>query len=501
MRTEQFLEHHGIERNPFADEDAQTDPVFKQHCIGVTRHPSWDKVYGAPDDPATSIVFGEKGSGKTAMKLQIVQQLAEYNRQNPERRVYVIEYDDFNPFLDRFRDRMRLGRRRADKALKHWKLWDHMDAILTIGVTSLADQLLETNKSDDGAARGIDPDLAGQLDRYQARDLLLLAACYDQSVSDTFLGRWHRLRKRLKYWTILAQWDFGLGIAVTVGIVVLMIALAIGGHFGWLKPVWLYALGLAAGWSPWLWRAGKNLRRAWSVVRRQRVGNREVNPLRRILMQFSPSELTSQPLPNKDRTDDRYELLHKFQAIIKAFGFQGIVVLVDRVDEPHLINGSADLMRALVWPLLDNKFLKQPDIGLKMMLPIELSAFVDRENREFYERARLDKQNMIPALEWTSEALYDLANARIQACAAEGRKPSLADLLDETVDRTRLMTVLDSLRVPRHLFKFLYRLLVDHCNAHTDDAPVWRIDVSRFESVYAVYSRQQSAHDRGLGAG
>jgi len=31
-------------------------------------------------------------------------------------------------------------------------------------------------------------------------------------------------------------------------------------------------------------------------------------------------------------------------------------VLVDRVDEPHLINGSAELMKSLVWPMLDNKF-------------------------------------------------------------------------------------------------------------------------------------------------
>ena len=501
MQIQQFLEHYGIEQNPFADEDAQTDPVFKQHCIGVTRHPAWDKVYGTPAEPATSIVFGEKGSGKTAMKLQISRQLAEYNRQNPGGRVYVIEYDDFNPFLDRFRDRLRRGRGRADKVLKQWKFWDHMDAILTLGVTSLVERLLEAPPADRSAETAGDPVRDARFDRHQARDLLLLAAFYDQSVSETFLGRWHRLRRRLRFWTVLAQWDFALGIAVTVSVVALLIALAVGGHFNWLKPVWLYALVLLAGWSPWLWRAGKCLRRAWSVVRRHRVGNREVNPLRRILMQFSPGELTSQPMPNKDRTDDRYELLYKFQGILKSLGFGGIIVLVDRVDEPHLINGSAELMRSLVWPLLDNKFLKQPGIGLKLMLPIELSHFIDRENREFYERARLDKQNMIPALEWTSEALYDLANARIQACAAEGRRPALTEFFDNTLDRARLMAALKSLRVPRHLFKFLYRLLVDHCNAHTDDAPVWQINASRFEAVFAVYSRQQEAYERGLGAG
>ena len=111
MRIQQFLLHHHISRNPFAEEDAQTDPVFKDHCIASTYHPTWDKVYGDPNEPATSIVFGEKGSGKTALRLQIAQQLAEHNRRQPQRRLYVIEYDDFNPFLDRFRDKL-VGRRR-----------------------------------------------------------------------------------------------------------------------------------------------------------------------------------------------------------------------------------------------------------------------------------------------------------------------------------------------------------------------------------------------------
>ena len=112
MKTQQFLEHHGIRTNPFAEEDAQTDPVFKDYCISSTHHPTWDKIYGDPAEPATSIVFGEKGSGKTAMRLQIVRHLEDYNRAHPSERVFVIEYDDFNPFLDRFRDRFGARRRR-----------------------------------------------------------------------------------------------------------------------------------------------------------------------------------------------------------------------------------------------------------------------------------------------------------------------------------------------------------------------------------------------------
>ena len=64
--------------------------------------------------------------------------------------------------------------------------------------------------------------------------------------------------------------------------------------------------------------------------------------------------------------------LAKLQNVLRTLGFSGIVVLVDRVDEPYLINGSAELMRALVWPLLDNKLLKHPGIGFKLLLPSEL---------------------------------------------------------------------------------------------------------------------------------
>jgi hypothetical protein len=51
------------------------------------------------------------------------------------------------------------------------------------------------------------------------------------------------------------------------------------------------------------------------------------------------------------------------------------------------------------------------------------------------------------------------------------------------------------------LFKFLYRLLVAHCNAHTDDRPEWEISKETFEATLAVYTRDQDAVDRGLQAG
>ncbi len=468
--------------------------MFKDYCIASTHHPTWDKIYGDPTEPATSIVFGEKGSGKTAMRLQIVRHLSDYNRAHPHSRVWVIEYDDFNPFLDRFRDRFVARHRRADRVLLDWKLWDHMDAILSLGVTELVDRVLESKHASDSPTNEMNPADVRSLDRHQARDLLLLAACYDQSTAETKKGRWRRLRRKLRYHSWLAHWDLAVGFVGTLAIFGLMAYLQ---NWTWLEAPWIY-LAAAATWIAWLVRLAQRFWLASGVSRSVRVGKHATNQLRRILTKIRAADLAGQPLPRKQRTDDRYEMLAKFQGILRTLGFHGIVVLVDRVDEPHLINGSVEQMRALLWPMLDNKFLKHPGIGFKLLLPIELSQYIDREDRDFYQRARLDKQNLMPSLEWTGEALYDVASARIKACAMPDAKPTLRDLFDPAISDRRLVDAFRGLRVPRHLFKFMYRLFVAHCNAYTDDEPGWKISSERFESVLALYSRDQDAFDRGL---
>jgi hypothetical protein len=497
MRIRQFLEHHGMAENPFADEDAQTDLIFKGYCITNTYHPTWEKIYGNPGEPATSIVFGEKGSGKTAMALQIVRHLADYNAEHPQGRAFVVRYDDFNPFLDRFRERFSGRRRRAERVLQQWKLWDHMDAILSLAVTQLVDRILGSKQASHPAAMDTGPLAIESLDRSEVRDILLLAACYDQSTSENVLDRWHRLRRKLRFPIWRSRWDWAVGIAVTVGTLGLVAGL---GAWGWLATVWPY-LAITAGWLPRLWRMAKWFWRAGSVVRSTRVLNHNTNLLRRILTDLAGRHLVGQPLPAVRRTDDRYELLAKLQNVLRSLGFDGVIVLVDRVDEPYLINGSSDLMRALMWPLLDNKFLKHPGVGFKLLLPAELSYFIDREDRDFHQRARLDKQNLVRSLEWTGQSLFDLAEARMKAVAADGSNPSLLGLFQESVDEKRLVDALRRLRVPRHLFKFLYRLIVTHINAHKDDEPVWKISSETFETVLALYQREQEAFDRTVGAG
>ncbi|HEY1064741.1 MAG TPA: hypothetical protein VGE52_01465, partial [Pirellulales bacterium] len=235
-----------------------------------------------------------------------------------------------------------------------------------------------------------------------------------------------------------------------------------------------------------------------SIVRHMRVGMRDTGPLRSVLMRFSNDELSGHPFPNKQRSDDRYELLQKFFGVVKQMGYAGVIVIVDRVDEPDLVGGSAERMKAIIWPMLDNKFLKQKGLGVKLLLPIELTHFIDKEDSAFYQRSRLDKQNLIRSLEWTGEALYDLASSRLEACSVPGKKTNLQELFDPLVSERRLLDAFRSLRVPRHLFKFMYRLLMAHCNAYTDAEPVWKISAETFETSLALYRRDQEAFDQGL---
>lgn len=544
MNIQSFLEHHGIVRNPFAEEDAQTDQVFKEYCISSAYHPIWDKVYGDPCEPSTAMIFGPKGSGKTAMRLQIDRHLQKYNQDNPNKRVFIIRYDDFNPFLDHFCERMnKRTSRKPEKVLDAWKLWDHMDAILCLGVTKLGDEIVASSKDPNGM---IDKATLKNLDRTAARDMLMLASSYDQSSEGSFKKRWETLRKKMRYGNLGAKKRWLLAV-VWSSLVVIFFALwflrpianeqpreaapvevrvtndaetHLVGHlliredepvkanrsgvatfFGWFNSIfgnqrpafkwlWLAPLLMMLGSLPYIVRWIKCHSMALGIRKHMRVGKREVGPVRRTLMQIPAKEMASQPLPRYDRTDDRYELLQKFQSVLKQLGFTGTIVLFDRIDEPHLTGGKPELMRRFVWPLLDNKLLKHPGLGFKMMLPQELYRDMEREPREFHERARLDKQNVIPAFEWSGEALYDLARARMKACAAQGKSPEPKDLFADEVDYKRLLASYQALRVPRHLFRFLYRVLVDHCNRYTDSEPEFKIQAETFETVHAVYTRE-----------
>ncbi len=489
MKIDQFLKHHGITGNPFSEEDAQTDTVFKRACLDTIHHPAWDKFFGSPTDPSTALVFGEKGSGKTALRLQVTSELESYNAAHPDARVFVISYDDFNPFLDHFRDSVKA--RDAGEALQRWRLQDHMDAILALGVTQLIDAL--NSEKMDLTALTLD----------QRRDLLLLAALYDQSTREPIEKRWSRLRRRSGFRPLWSRRDLQVGFGTTLAVLILIAAFR-GIRTPQILP-WLL-VPILLGWLYWGWRLARAEWHARAIRKAVRVLSRDPAALRWELLWFQPNELGGQPLPSTVRGggEERYELFRKFQGLLATLGYQGILVLVDRVDEPQLIEGDPRKMRALIWPLLDHKFLRHPGIGFKLLLPIELAYYLEKEDKEFYDRARPDKLNLIKPLRWTGPSLYDLAGDRLKACSngsADGGGPRLRQIIDEAVTDDSLKDALGNLRTPRQLFKFLHRLLEEHCHRHTEDAPRWTVDADTFRTTYTSHIRDLDAFDRGYGHG
>lgn len=487
MNLQDFLQHHHLAHNPFAEEDAQTDAVFKQHCIDSTFHPAWDKVFGSPADPSTSIVFGQKGSGKTAMRLQLDKHIRAYNRQNPDARVFVIHYDDFNGYIGHMQAHLGgWSTRKPEKVLGHFGIQDHMDAILAQGVTALVDQVLQTSQSSLNPDAAVRQDAVDRLDKNQRADLLLLATSYDQSMLGNTSVRWEQLRSRLRIpkWQASVDWLIAwLGSAIAAAVFAWLF------YRGDLKLVtaavgFIVVALLVSG--KYLWRLFHCYARARQMSRNCRVRRQSISEQARLMLKQPWSRWASEPMPVDRVSASRYELLEKFQHILRTLGFPGILVLVDRVDEPQLVNGQPERMRLLVWPLLDNKLLKHPGVGFKLLLPQELQYFVDRETREFHERARLDKQNVIAGFDWTGEALFDLTSARMKACAEPGFTPMPTDLFDPAIDAQRLIGAMRDLRVPRNLFRFLYRVVSEHCKKYTASQPQYKVAVSTFESVLAV---------------
>ena len=488
MNIKTFLEYWRIDRDPFMDEEARHDEVLLRLIDESFEHFEMPKILGDLRHPSSAVVFGEKGSGKTAIRMQIEARIDAHNRKHPDERVFMIAYDDLNPVLDRLARRTRTGD--SLRTLRAMTLNDHIDGILSIAVPAMVDRALVRNrpqgarpaagKGADGMA--IDRRSLGWLERNVRSDLRLLQVLYDRSEGSRERGR--ALARRLRDWRISRvrplRW-----LAI-----LLWVLFAVGGVYaGFFEPpgpAWAAMTGLGAlgaltlgvsglAFADWL----RTRRIARGLSHQLRVLDRDVEWFRRGLERL-PRELLDSPiLPVDDLDEARYELLRRFCRATSQLGFVSVIVLVDRVDEPTLVNGETSRMQAVVWPMLNNKFLQQPGFAVKMMLPIELRFAVQAESKDFFQAARLDKQNMIERLQWSGPTLYDLCNRRIRACmkdADEHAEPlSLCDLFDDETSRTDVLATLDQMRQPRDAFKLLHQIMRHHCESVTEEDAVWSI--------------------------
>ncbi len=524
MNLQQFFEHWHIVENPFRGEEARNDAVFARMSslssgdpAAAALHSDFEKVLGDPTRPTTSIVFGEKGSGKTAMRLQIEARLARHNRENPKSRLFVVLYDDLNGFLDRLQSRLarrsessrRSRSSRRDQSaepdltdvFKRVRLVDHIDAMLSIAVTRLVSGILRRGRPTDDPSLPPVGDLH-PLDRAARRDLLILQALYD--AADHPEERTKRLRRLLHLppppavlWKTLVV----LGAIPPLAFVVWSILNPEGGRDLWRLVVLVTLLLL---WGAILFRrlVFDRVRMntlAHKLQRQLRVLDRSHRSLARAVDSLPKGDRDPVHLPVTETEDTRYAMLGRLRRVLAGLGYAGTVVIIDRVDEPRLVAGDAERMRLLIWPLMSNKFLQQEGMGFKLLLPIELRHAIFKESSAFFQEARLDKQNLIERLSWTGATLYDLCVARINACRApDAPDISLVDLFQEDVTRQDLMDALEQMHQPRDAFKFLYRCFSEHCAGVPAESGQYRVPRLLMETVRRQEAERVQQLHRGI---
>jgi hypothetical protein len=536
MNVEDFFKHHGITENPFGAEEARHDPVFERLLHDGTGHPGFGKILGRIDQPSAAIVFGEKGSGKTAIRLLIGRKVAEHNRavasgqaghsgngQPPPRRTLLVAHDDLNPVLDRFvKQRRRSASVRdgsdavTERLLGEFRLVDHQDAILSKALTSLTDAVLEESAGGVAANGGDRIELpqpvkqVKSMPRHLRVNLALLAALYDQPADGNVLARWQRLRRRLRL-----GWMTPIPMAKLFGLLLLVVAIGLamahlvmepGNHPRWLVPaLWASAAGGVVLLGMWAWRAVSLWSLARRILRDTPTIDRTPGELQRMLASLRAGDLKHQPWPLAQAgSDARYDLTRRLVEVLRHLGYGSIIVLVDRIDEPTLVAGKPQRMQSIIWPMLDNKFLQQESIALKLLLPLELRYQLQRESGEFFQEARLDKQNLIDRLTWSGATLYDLCSERLRACRrpppGETEPPpiQLTDLFEEDVNRQMLIDALEQMQQPRDAFKFLHAVVQEHCRIVSADEPEYRIPRLTLETVRRIQAQRVQELHRGL---
>jgi hypothetical protein len=523
MTLQEFLNHWNLVESPFQGEEARTDRVFgrmngqfspsiapaEATAPLASYHPEFDRILGDVAHPSSAVVFGEKGSGKTAVRLQIAARIRDHNAENPDRKILLVSMDDLTPMLTRLHDRY--AGKTPLESFQRTRVVDHLDAAMQSVVGRLTDAMLGDPQPEASSEQmvSIGPDPKKRLralDMQIRRDLLLLQALYDRAAQAD--DRTRRLRRRL-------------GIRASVTDLIARIILLI-------LPLGIIAFGLwgqfrqdpfirQADWFKWSLLTASGLygvlllgyiskqviavRQLGRRVRKQMpVCGRGFRSFARSLSMVGGSNRAQ--APTTDSPDGRLALLGKLQRAMSLLGFAGLVVIIDRVDEPPLIAGDVDRMKHIIWPLLNNRVLQMEGVGFKLLLPIELRHALYKESNSFFQEARLDKQGFVDRLSWSGTSLHDLCNGRLRACtraAAMGltnahASLSLIDLFADDVTRQDLVDALEQMHQPRDAFKLMHRAIIEHCTSASPDSGQWRIP----RYILEVVKKQEVERVQGL---
>jgi hypothetical protein len=496
MFIETWRKHWGLIQDPFSCEDADKDLILERmHAEAV--HSVFERLFGDASTPAPGIVFGEKGSGKSGLRLTMRRKLDALGAEGP--RVLCTEYMDFDAFLENFRRAVGVGADPEDlgrAVCAHWRLADHLDAMLSGGVTELVDRLLDGEVG------------TKALSRKQKADLLLLTAFYYDSRARTTAEALHQLRARLHVGFVRGAGTMLLRLILSLVALCLVLLPYLGTRVGLPAPgaplPWVIggALLLALVWGEALVRKARLARGARSV-KDIRILARNPSLVTQTLRSLDPNVRKEFTLPQGRDEATRYDHLRRFGSLMKTLGFESWYVLFDRIDEPSALSAYPDGAERFVETILDHKLLQVPGLALKLFLPIELDGIYRNASPERLKRMRLDKSNLVPMLNWTGQELIEIAGQRIRACREDGAEPiGLDEFLAEDLELDYVRDTLQTLGTPRYALGFLTTLFLEYArNLPGDldeDAEEWRVPRRHFDVIRASWIDQANLMRRKL---
>ncbi len=121
---DEWLRSLGFKGNPFAEREAEREKTLSEYFIAG---PHYSDMLGDLHDPRTSILFADRGCGKTAYRLMIAEECRPAQMKST---VLAASYTDFDRVIDR------AGGNPHAVMLAH-----HLEAIVAHGVTSLLEAL------------------------------------------------------------------------------------------------------------------------------------------------------------------------------------------------------------------------------------------------------------------------------------------------------------------------------------------------------------------------
>lgn len=165
-------------------------------------------------------------------------------------------------------------------------------------------------------------------------------------------------------------------------------------------------------------------------------------------------------------------ILEKALEAVKVFGFSGIIVLVDKVDETMLTTNSAESSAQLLFPVLAHtQLLEIPNLGLMFFL---WDRVRDHFNRGGKYEIRLDKIAKAE-ISWEQAYLRNLVDQRI-IHFSDGAVQHFGSMLDPQIslENTYRQIIQIAQSSPREMIRILDTILREHDEryAQEEEAPL-----------------------------